>query len=235
MSSLCFVCELPILTHQTWGNWPTIIENQTEEQEQEPVDLGTRGSTYHEDCLNCETCGFRLTGSNFQRARRYKDKIYCSLHYADVSGLVSGEEFMQKLREFKRQSLGCAEARRKSSTTLQFPTPVQACPGNGSCPSYSHFVKPTPGYWIECSGSNSLNKNPSDSSNSGNVTITVNKLTKTGSIDGYNFELMSLEEETYDKYFYGTEHWNYFTNDEALGPVILSIKQENINNRDQFR
>ncbi|KAL3265571.1 hypothetical protein HHI36_009776, partial [Cryptolaemus montrouzieri] len=34
--------------------------------------------------------------------------------------------------------------------------------------------------------------------------------------------------------FYGTEHWNYFTNDEDLGPVILSIKQETLNSRDQF-
>jgi len=49
------------------------------------------------------------------------------------------------------------------------------------------------------------------------------------------FELTSVEQETYEKYFYATEHWNYFTNDEDLGPVILSIKQETINGRDQFR
>lgn len=49
------------------------------------------------------------------------------------------------------------------------------------------------------------------------------------------FELTSVEQETYEKYFYGTEHWNYFTNDEDLGPVILSIKQETLNGRDQFR
>ena len=49
------------------------------------------------------------------------------------------------------------------------------------------------------------------------------------------FELISVEQETYEKYFYGTEHWNYFTSDEDLGPVILSIKQETINGRDQFR
>lgn len=49
------------------------------------------------------------------------------------------------------------------------------------------------------------------------------------------FELTSVEQETYEKYFYGHEHWNYFTNDEDLGPVILSIKQEMLNGRDQFR
>ena len=44
-----------------------------------------------------------------------------------------------------------------------------------------------------------------------------------------------MEQETHEKYFYGSEHWNYFTNDEDLGPVILSLNQENINGRDQFR
>ena len=50
-----------------------------------------------------------------------------------------------------------------------------------------------------------------------------------------SFGLTSVEQETHEKYFYGTEHWNYFTNDEDLGPVILSLKQETINGRDQFR
>ena len=49
------------------------------------------------------------------------------------------------------------------------------------------------------------------------------------------FELISFEEEIFEKYFYGREHWNYFTNDEALGPVIMSLKQETIGGRDQFR
>ena len=49
------------------------------------------------------------------------------------------------------------------------------------------------------------------------------------------FSLTSVQQETTEKYFYGTEHWNYFTNDEDLGPVLLSLKQENINGRDQFR
>ena len=50
-----------------------------------------------------------------------------------------------------------------------------------------------------------------------------------------SFSLTSVQQETHEKYFYGTEHWNYFTNDEDLGPVLLSLRQENINGRDQFR
>lgn len=49
------------------------------------------------------------------------------------------------------------------------------------------------------------------------------------------FELTSIEQETYERYFYGSEHWNYFTQDEDLGPVILSLKQETTSGRDQFR
>lgn len=49
------------------------------------------------------------------------------------------------------------------------------------------------------------------------------------------YELISFEEEIFEKHYYGREHWNYFTNDEALGPVILSLKQETFGGRDQFR
>lgn len=222
MSSLCFICELPILSHQSHAVWPPASpsEEALEDGLTIPV-VETAGTTYHEDCLVCDTCGLRLAGSHIQRARRYQNQIYCSLHYADVSGLSSGDEFMQKLRDYKRQSLGCAEARRKSSTTLQFPVPVQACPGKEGCEGYPHTIREIPGYWIECSGSE-------DNENTLNLNYSTQELEK-------KFELISVEEETYEKYFYGTEHWNYFTNDEALGPVILSIKQENVYNRDQFR
>lgn len=72
--------------------------------------------------------------------QRYSNLIYDS------------EVFLTKLREFKPQSLGCLEARRKSSSTLIFPNPRQACMGQPKCPSYPHDIKPTPGYWIECHG-----------------------------------------------------------------------------------
>lgn len=63
-----------------------------------------------------------------KRARRFKNQILCDLHFADVA-LMECSDFMQQLRSFKPQSLGCAVARRKSSTTLIFPLPPQACSG----------------------------------------------------------------------------------------------------------
>ncbi|XP_064470876.1 uncharacterized protein LOC135385474 isoform X2 [Ornithodoros turicata] len=267
MSSVCFVCQLPILSHQTWGTWPRPPEDTdsllgSESDEEDATDDSAprkprvpktyqqqqlqrrrsslaaaaaaaaalaaaaaaaasegiepnfeRGDTFHEDCLVCDTCGLRLAGSSWEGAHRFQNRIYCGLHYADVTGLSSGEEFLAKLREYKRQSLGCAEARRKSSTTLTFPVPVQSCPGQ-QCERYPHSIKAAPGYWIECSGPGKVEE---------------------GDEMPVALELVSRDEDTYERYFYGTEHWNYFTNDEALGPVIMSLKQENINSRDQFR
>jgi hypothetical protein len=52
---------------------------------------------------------------------------------ADVA-LMECSDFMQQLRSFKPQSLGSIVARRKSSTTLIFPLPPQACSGKkGRC------------------------------------------------------------------------------------------------------
>lgn len=408
MVSICFVCELPILSHQTWDTWtcgPGIGPNAT-----------NANDIFHEDCLCCSICMTRLKQGNGS-AKRLTNKIYCVLHFGDVTGSFGspGEDFICKLRDFKRQSLGCAEARRKSSTTLSFAVPVQACPGAGYCSKYPHDVKPTPGYWIECRGGASpmnvtemtrseQNDNPygdcGDSGENGeltthlltgelsihrsgsmkppptptveavltrgrlvrqetiksnqdepfhsggydgtvhtckspeerpiskddldlvrkpsmasqqpfpNITITIVQPSSppssppipgkpgsgsNGSSNAYQanmhqssvissgrrasisslchtgpfpdnkskhsgpggtsaveveegesknssrsksddpFELISFEEEIFEKYFYGREHWNYFTNDEALGPVIMSLKQETLGNRDQFR
>ena len=52
MVSVCFVCELPILSHQTWDTWtcgPGIGPNAT-----------NANDIFHEDCLYCCVCMTRL-------------------------------------------------------------------------------------------------------------------------------------------------------------------------------
>ena len=229
-------------------------------------------SNYHEECLKCNSCGLNLTGPNQKRARRFKNQILCDLHFADMA-LMESSDFMQQLRNFKAQSLGCAVARRKSSTTLIFPLPPQAC-SDEFCEYYPHNLIPNPGYWIECSrvitssSNNHIDKDLEEAeeeegsldsleneeraqdAENGSSHENRNRRTslpiiqepnrKKSNIEEHwsrygSFELTSVVQETHEKYFYGTEHWNYFTNDEDLGPVILSLKQENINGRDQFR
>ena len=264
-------------------------------------------SNYHEECLKCNSCGVNLTGPNQKRARRFKNQILCDLHFADMA-LMESSDFMQQLRNFKAQSLGCAVARRKSSTTLIFPLPPQAC-SDEFCEYYPHTLIPNPGYWIECSRVVSANTTTTvNNCNSGTGMPMVAEKGSDGELreeddeageeeedggggsrddshdddddeededddeeldrlcDGDNggdyyckhnrshrpslpviqepsrkktaieehwakygsFELTSVVQETHEKYFYSTEHWNYFTNDEDLGPVILSLKQARI-------
>jgi len=406
MSSFCFVCELPIFSHQTWSTWKQSSTNHLTITPEINCSYDNYvNNIYHQDCIQCAVCGNRFK-ENFSAAKRFGNKIYCPLHFADIGGSGAvGEEFMSKLKDFKRQSLGCAEARRKSSTTLTFPIPVQACPGREYCSNFPHSIKQTAGYWIECKGGSEevtdLNEkekgNTTDtlqtlppltsqlqrSTTSSNCFAIHGRLEKTETSKSVNdvspfsrlqppiinvienqnsqtkddielyrklpnivitgartsppasvltshvnkddkqdksqtkelqnptlsisppsssssqpspstssmpsssptspppppppslppplrppslslpslppqpqlrtppsssshmnstepkpydlFELISFQEEIYEKHFYGKEHWNYFTNDESLGPVVLSLKQETFGGRDQFR
>ncbi|XP_023212979.1 uncharacterized protein LOC111615743 [Centruroides sculpturatus] len=197
MSGPCFVCDRPVSDRESGGRWPE--------------GSAGGGDFYHRRCLACAVCGLRPAG---EAARRLGKEVYCRAHYVDVTGRTTGAELAEKLREFKRQSLGCAEARRKSSSSLHFPLPVHACAGSPHCPLYPHGIRPAPGYWVECCRDDS--SRPEE-----------------GPVGP--FRLTSYQEETYAKYFYGTEHWNYYTNDESLGPVVLSLKQEVVDSRDHFR
>uniref|UniRef100_A0A8W7Q2V4 LIM zinc-binding domain-containing protein n=1 Tax=Anopheles coluzzii TaxID=1518534 RepID=A0A8W7Q2V4_ANOCL len=105
------------------GNGPNGVWMEVITEEPSPL---YENNHYHEECLRCNSCGLNLTGPNQKRARRFKNQILCDLHFADVA-LMECSDFMQQLRSFKPQSLGCAVARRKSSTTLIFPLPPQAC------------------------------------------------------------------------------------------------------------
>lgn len=66
-----------------------------------------------------------------------KTNIHCLFH-TDVA-LMECSDFMQQLRSFKPQSLGSIVARRKSSTTLIFPLPPQACSGEFDIQSWQQF------------------------------------------------------------------------------------------------
>ena len=247
----------------------------TETSTQSDTGVLYENNNYHEECLKCNSCGLNLTGPNQRRARRFKNQILCDLHFADMA-LMESSDFMQQLRNFKAQSLGCAVARRKSSTTLIFPLPPQAC-SDEFCEYFPHNLIPNPGYWIECSrvisssSNNHIDKELEEAEEEeGSVDSLEDGKIKHDGDDGLldvlkmnrprhtslpiiqepnrkksiaeehwakygSFELTSIVQDTHEKYFYATEHWNYFTNDEDLGPIILSLKQENINGRDQFR
>eukprot|EP00118_Oscarella_pearsei_P028425 m.2117 g.2117 ORF g.2117 m.2117 type:complete len:905 (+) comp8320_c0_seq2:329-3043(+) len=49
------------------------------------------------------------------------------------------------------------------------------------------------------------------------------------------YEVDECVEEMYKTHFYGKEHWNFYSSDPDVGPVLLSLKQEATISREHFR
>ena len=52
---------------------------------------------------------------------------------------------------------------------------------------------------------------------------------------GAAFEIEECNEDIYERYFYGKDHWNFYTTEPDIGPVVLSLKQEVCISREHFR
>jgi hypothetical protein len=49
------------------------------------------------------------------------------------------------------------------------------------------------------------------------------------------FEIEERDEDIYERYFSAEDHWNFFTTEPDVGPVVLSLKQEAGISREHFR
>ncbi|CAG9823058.1 unnamed protein product [Phaedon cochleariae] len=185
---------------------------------------------YHEECLRCNSCGLNLTGPSQKRARRFKNQILCDLHFADVS-LMETSDFMQQLRSFKPQSLGVVSKNKRRQGHSMNISQCRTGPVDEFCEEYPHNFVATAGYWIECSRQkittdtiwdesesehendiqegeeddeenrkdrcHDLYEDDEDSSSPKKKTVIEEQWEK-----NQGFELTSVEQETYEKYFY---------------------------------
>lgn len=87
----------------------------------------------------CAICTLQVSARGLLIVRSLANLSPFSSFPPDVA-LMECSDFMQQLRSFKPQSLGSIVARRKSSTTLIFPLPPQACSGKRK-------QSKSPNYW----------------------------------------------------------------------------------------
>jgi len=142
--------------------------------------------------------------------------LFCRLHGSNGDG-----DFMSALREFKQN---CLHVNDSNSDTNDFDN-NERC---NSCSSHP-FIVTKSGYWIECTSKNCPKLQ-------GVLKVTdklVNSFWDVGS-SGRKITKV-LPEEIYENYFYGSKHWNYYSREENIGPVILTIKQEFRHSRDFLR
>ena len=74
------------------------------------IDFMNCSSVYIKTSANGYKCPFWNLIPNKWFFDRFKNQILCDLHFADMA-LMESSDFMQQLRNFKAQSLGCAVAR----------------------------------------------------------------------------------------------------------------------------
>lgn len=73
------------------------------------------------------------------------------------------------------------------------------------------FINPTSGYRIETGSEASSTKR------------------------GTDFKIQECNEDLYERHFFGEDHWNFYTTEPDIGPVVLSLKQEASISREHFR
>lgn len=175
----------------------------------------------HRKCFVCSCCGSNLDNTNYKLMEN--QSLSCQHH--DSHSKNGETDFLSTLRRFKSCCLHVNDGN----------VEVNDLPdedfNNGNCYFCSSHpvITPKSGYWIECTTKNCPKLR-------GVLKMTdklVNSFLDLGS-SGKKITKV-LPEEIYENYFYGSKHWNYYSREEKIGPVILSIKQEFRHSRDYLR
>ena len=108
----------------------------------------------------------------------------------------------------------------------------------------SRFIQPVYGYFTEAIGSpkatarrKSNDRSPRDRAPSPMLDRRISRSLLVSPVDVTDrFQLEPLKEDLYELHFANHEHWNFYTQFEPeIGPCILTLKQEVISDREQFR
>jgi hypothetical protein len=151
----------------------------------------------------------------------------CDKHNGCNSG-TENVDFLAVLSDFKRACLRVNDVALEDENDLRDKEAIQNEESCTICCSHPFILSKT-GYWIECTDTNCPKLR-------GILHLTdrmVNSFRDLGSSGKICTKV--LPEEIYENYFYGSKHWNYYSREDKIGPVILTIKQEFRQSRDFLR
>eukprot|EP00794_Sanderia_malayensis_P011333 gene11333-12518_t len=193
---------------------------------------------YHKNCFKCTVCHRQLSLQNyFLSSNRY---FYCILH-CDFENGFNSTSITRQLKTFKGNS------KDKLKTLLHYSpyapqrnlSPVQVLKKNKQdkdlinehycfCKSNS-IIQCTDGFWIECKTKECRENNYIKYGNA----MIFNEFTH--KISEKPFEIEQYNEQIYEIAFKGTQHHNYYVIDDDIDAVVLSLKQEYLNQKEFFR
>ena len=187
---------------------------------------------YHDKCFKCTVCHIPLSIRSYFLSPR--NKIYCLEHY-DFECPSSHSNFIRELRKFKERSIENLHSTNicKSSASSPRESQEEIDTENITCDcTNGELVLYNIGYWIECSCptcpffncySQFCHVNDFDVEEWGN----------TASV--FEFKIDHYEEEIYEVCFLNQKHYNFYSVDELVGPIVLSLKLEMLKQKEFFR
>lgn len=177
----------------------------------------------HTNCFRCHVCKLQLTSRHFFTSS--KKRFYCWRHY-DYDGPNRHDNFIRELKSFKKYSID----KTNILVSGRF-SPVKTLKDSkGSCCCHANERN---GYWLECTDEscryfNSYVKSRDDKH------YEVPEWDK----ERYNENLDVVEhceEEIYEVCFHNQRHSNFYSVDQRIGPIVLSLKHETINKHPYYR
>jgi len=176
----------------------------------------------HRRCFACSSCGSPLDENNYKLMEN--KSIFCHLHGTNSKN--DSSDFLSTLRDFKQT---CVQGRNSVIDLNDAVRDGEPTDENCTFCSSHPLITPKAGYWVECTNKNCPKLH--------SVLKLTDKLVNSFLDLGSSGKKVTkvLPEEIYENYFYGSKHWNYYSREDKIGPVILTIKQEFRHSRDFLR
>ncbi|XP_057301975.1 uncharacterized protein LOC130636316 isoform X2 [Hydractinia symbiolongicarpus] len=185
--------------------------------------------TCHVDCFNCNVCKRTLSMQNYFLSPR---KLFYCWEHADFELPNHHENLIRELRKFReisRENLSCLQSgKTPSSLKNKLRLTLSKC----RCCSEPLLLK-SRGFWNECTEESCPLLNCySQLNDTRNYNV---PLWEEENQNEVFFKIEHYEEEIYETCFLEEQHFNYYSVDELVGPLVMSLKQEIINNKFYYR
>lgn len=182
----------------------------------------------HTNCFRCHVCKLQLTSRHYFTST--KKRFYCWRHY-DYDGPNRHDNFLRELKTFKKYSIDKTNilmSGRFSSSVKT--TSTKPCSQPKSC----YCTNERNGYWMECTDEScSFFNNYVKSRDDKHYEVPEWEREKYEDNDDTTVE--HCEEEIYEACFHKQRHSNFYSVDQRIGPIVLSLKHEMINKHATYR
>ena len=183
---------------------------------------------YHANCLKCYKCKIILNPRSYFLSN--KKRFYCFRHY-DHDSPNKHDFFFCELKVFRKYSIEKSKTLSNNGNKAKYSKQQPQKNGLESCSCLSG--KPN-GYWSECTNRNCVLGNCYLISRDFKH-FNVSQWQAIKDIKLNSLSIEHTEEELYETCYHSQRHSNFYSVDERIGPIVLSLKHETIKKVPYYR